>query len=141
MAAVPGVAGGARACAGRTPPKCARSLYFRPVPGYLTKLLLIFRLLPPTRRATVQDMAFDNAPTLQKYATHETDTGSTRVQVALLTERINYLTDHFRAHKKDHHGRLGLLKMVGRRRRLLNYLKRTDVDGYRKLVQELGLRY
>ena len=70
-------------------------------------------------------------PTVQKYRTHETDTGSTRVQVALLTERINYLTDHFRAHKKDHHGRRGLLKMVGKRRRLLNYLKRTDVDGYR----------
>ncbi|HWH49969.1 MAG TPA: 30S ribosomal protein S15, partial [Gemmatimonadaceae bacterium] len=64
-----------------------------------------------------------------------------RVQVALLTERINYLTDHFRDHKKDHHGRRGLLKMVGRRRRLLNYLKRTDVDDYRKIVQELGLRY
>ncbi|HWH52450.1 MAG TPA: 30S ribosomal protein S15, partial [Gemmatimonadaceae bacterium] len=59
----------------------------------------------------------------------------------LLTERINYLTDHFRDHKKDHHGRRGLLKMVGRRRRLLNYLKRTDVDDYRKIVQELGLRY
>ena len=59
----------------------------------------------------------------------------------LLTERINYLTDHFRAHKKDHHGRRGLLKMVGKRRRLLNYLKRTDVDSYRQIVQELGLRY
>jgi small subunit ribosomal protein S15 len=86
-------------------------------------------------------MAFEKAPTLSKYATHESDTGSTRVQVALLTDRINYLTDHFRAHKKDHHGRQGLLKMVGQRRRLLNYMKRTDVDGYRKLVQELGLRY
>jgi small subunit ribosomal protein S15 len=79
-------------------------------------------------------MAFDNAPTLEKYRTHETDTGSARVQVALLTE-------HFRAHKKDHHGRRGLLKMVGTRRRLLNYMKRTDIDGYRKIVQELGLRY
>lgn len=86
-------------------------------------------------------MAFEKGSTVQKYQTHETDTGSTRVQVALLTERINYLTDHFRAHKKDHHGRRGLLKMVGRRRRLLNYLKRTDVDGYRQIVQELGLRY
>jgi small subunit ribosomal protein S15 len=86
-------------------------------------------------------MAFDNAPTLEKYRTHETDTGSARVQVALLTERINYLTEHFRAHKKDHHGRRGLLKMVGTRRRLLNYMKRTDIDGYRKIVQELGLRY
>jgi small subunit ribosomal protein S15 len=86
-------------------------------------------------------MAFDKTATVQKYQTSANDTGSTRVQVAILTDRINYLTDHFRAHKKDHHGRLGLLKMVGRRRRLLNYMKRTDVDGYRKLVQELGLRY
>ena len=86
-------------------------------------------------------MAFEKSTAVQKYRTHETDSGSTRVQVALLTERINYLTDHFRAHKKDHHGRRGLLKMVGKRRRLLNYLKRTDVDDYRKVVQELGLRY
>jgi small subunit ribosomal protein S15 len=86
-------------------------------------------------------MAFDKAPTVQKYRTHETDSGSTRVQVALLTERINYLRDHFDLHKKDHHSRRGLLKMVGRRRRLLYYLKRTDVDGYRQIVQELGLRY
>ena len=86
-------------------------------------------------------MAFDKAPTLAKHRTHESDTGSTRVQVALLTERINYLTEHFRTHKKDHHGRQGLLKLVGKRRRLLNYMKRTELDGYRKLVQELGLRY
>jgi len=86
-------------------------------------------------------MAFDKTTTIEKYRTHGEDTGSARVQVAMLTERINYLTDHFRAHKKDHHGRRGLLKMVGKRRRLLNYLKRTDVDGYRQLVQELGLRY
>ena len=86
-------------------------------------------------------MAFAQGTAVQTYRAHETDTGSTRVQVALLTERINYLTDHFRTHKKDHHGRRGLLKMVGKRRRLLNYLKRTDVDGYRQIVQELGLRY
>ena len=86
-------------------------------------------------------MAFEKGSTVQKYQVHTTDTGSTRVQVALLTERINFLTDHFRAHKKDHHGRRGLLKMVGKRRRLLNYLKRTDVDGYRQIVSELGLRY
>ena len=85
-------------------------------------------------------MAFDNAPTLEKYRTHETDTGSARVQVALLTERINYLTEHFRAHKKDHHGRRGLLKMVGRRRRLLTYLQKHDLEGYRALIKELGLR-
>ncbi len=86
-------------------------------------------------------MAFEKAPSITKYQTHETDTGSTRVQVAVLTDRINYLTDHFRTHKKDHHGRLGLLKMVGKRRRLLDYLKRTDVAGYRHLVSELGLRH
>ena len=86
-------------------------------------------------------MAFDKASTIEKYRTTESDTGSTRVQVALLTERINYLTEYFRAHKNDHHGRRGLLKMVGQRRRLLNYMKRTDVDGYRQIVQELGLRY
>jgi small subunit ribosomal protein S15 len=86
-------------------------------------------------------MAFEKAPTVAKYKTHANDTGSTRVQVALLTERINYLTDHFRAHAKDHHSRRGLLKMVGRRKRLLNYLRRTDVDGYRQIIQELGLRY
>ena len=86
-------------------------------------------------------MAFEKAPTVAKYRTHENDTGSTRVQVALLTERINYLTDHFRAHAKDHHSRRGLLKMVGQRKRLLNYLRRTDVDGYRQIIQELGLRY
>ena len=86
-------------------------------------------------------MAFEKASTLQKFQTHATDTGSTPVQIALLTERINYLTDHFRAHKKDHHGRQGLLKMVGKRRRLLDYLKRTDVDGYRKILADLGLRH
>jgi small subunit ribosomal protein S15 len=86
-------------------------------------------------------MAFENAATLEKYKAHETDTGSTRVQVALLTDRINYLTTHFRAHAKDHHSRRGLLKMVGKRRRLLDYMKRTDVDGYRAIIQELGLRY
>jgi small subunit ribosomal protein S15 len=86
-------------------------------------------------------MAFDKTPTVQKYRESEKDTGSARVQVAILTERINYLTDHFRVHKKDHHSRRGLLKMVGRRRRLLKYMKRADVDGYRRVVQELGLRY
>jgi small subunit ribosomal protein S15 len=86
-------------------------------------------------------MAFDKSPTITKYRTHESDTGSARVQVAVLTERINYLTSHFREHRKDHHSRRGLLKMVGKRKRLLNYLRRTDVETYRQLVQELGLRY
>jgi small subunit ribosomal protein S15 len=86
-------------------------------------------------------MAFDKTPTLEKHRTHESDTGSTTVQVAVLTERINYLTEHFRTHKKDHHSRQGLYRLIGKRRRLLNYMKRTDLDGYRKIVQDLGLRY
>ncbi len=86
-------------------------------------------------------MAFDKTAAIGKYARGDADTGSSRVQVALLTERINYLTDHFRAHAKDHHSRRGLLKMVGRRRRLLDYMKRTDIEGYRQIIQELGLRY
>ncbi len=86
-------------------------------------------------------MAFTKSAALEKFRAHETDTGSSKVQVAVLTERINYLTDHFRAHAKDHHGRRGLLKMVGKRRRLLDYLKRTDTSGYRQIIQDLGLRY
>jgi small subunit ribosomal protein S15 len=86
-------------------------------------------------------MAFDKTPTIEKYRTNEQDTGSSRVQVGVLTARINYLNDHFKTHRKDHHSRSGLLKMVGRRRRLLDYMKRTDVEGYRQLIAELGLRY
>ncbi|SRR6185295_6229164 len=71
---------------------------------------------------------------------HETDNGSTEVQVALLTHRITDLTEHFRTHKKDHHGRRGLLKMVGRRRRLLDYLKSRDIERYRSTIERLGIR-
>ena len=71
---------------------------------------------------------------------HDTDTGSPQVQVAILTERINQLTGHLKDHKHDHHSRRGLLMMVGRRRRLLNYLQRTDLEGYRALIEKLGLR-
>ena len=71
---------------------------------------------------------------------HETDTGTPEVQVAMLTERIRHLTEHFKVHKKDHHGRLGLLKLVGQRRRLLNYIQRKDPSGYRELIARLGLR-
>jgi small subunit ribosomal protein S15 len=74
------------------------------------------------------------------YGSSATDTGSTEVQVALLTRRISELTEHLRTHKKDHHSRRGLLKLVGRRRRLLNYLQKRDVEGYRKLIKDLGLR-
>ncbi len=74
------------------------------------------------------------------YQLHGTDTGSPEVQVAILTERINYLTDHFKTHKKDHHSRRGLLKLVGQRRRLLDYLKRIDFNRYKDLIERLGIR-
>ncbi|HEX2451921.1 MAG TPA: 30S ribosomal protein S15 [Gemmatimonadales bacterium] len=86
-------------------------------------------------------MPFDKQAVVARHRLSEADTGSTRVQVALLTERINSLTDHFRTHPKDHHGRRGLLKMVGTRRRLLQYLKRSDLVAYRALIEELGLRH
>ncbi|MEE8192653.1 MAG: 30S ribosomal protein S15 [Gemmatimonadales bacterium] len=86
-------------------------------------------------------MSFDKQAVVQKHAMHPNDTGSTRVQIAILTERINTLTGHFRTHNKDHHGRQGLMMMVSKRRRLLDYLKRTDLEGYRRLIEELGLRH
>jgi small subunit ribosomal protein S15 len=75
-----------------------------------------------------------------KFGTNEQDTGATEVQIALLTERINHLTQHLREQKKDHHSRRGLLMLVGRRRRFLDYLQKKDLDGYRALIKELGLR-
>ena len=77
---------------------------------------------------------------IKEYATHEGDTGSPEVQVAILTSRIQYLTEHLKEHKKDHHSRRGLLKMVGQRRGLLDYLKRTDIERYRSIIDKLGLR-
>lgn len=77
---------------------------------------------------------------IKEYATHEGDTGSPEVQIAVLTKRINDLTDHLRTHKKDHHSRRGLLKMVGQRRNLLNYLMKNDIERYRAIVARLGLR-
>ncbi|WP_020675941.1 30S ribosomal protein S15 [Geopsychrobacter electrodiphilus] len=77
---------------------------------------------------------------IEQYKRHEGDTGSPEVQIALLTERITYLTDHFKTHKKDHHSRRGLLKMVGQRRRLLDYLIKQDVEGYRSIIKALGIR-
>ena len=79
--------------------------------------------------------------TIKKYQLHENDRGSAPVQIALLTSRINDLTDHFRKHPKDHHSRRGLLMMVGKRRRLLEYLKKTDLERYRGLIDDLGLRH
>ncbi|HBI03666.1 MAG TPA: 30S ribosomal protein S15 [Paenibacillaceae bacterium] len=77
---------------------------------------------------------------IDQFRTHESDTGSPEVQIAILTEKINYLNSHLRTHKKDHHSRRGLLKMVGQRRNLLAYLKDKDVTRYRDLIQKLGLR-
>jgi len=77
---------------------------------------------------------------VDEYGTHATDTGSPEVQVALLTQRINHLTEHLKIHKKDHHSRRGLLMMVGKRRRLLRYLQEQDVERYRTLIARLGLR-
>ncbi len=88
-------------------------------------------------------MAFDKAKkaeVIEQYKKHESDSGSPEVQIAVLTERIRHLTEHFKQHKKDHHSRRGLLKMVGRRKRLLNYVKSKDIEGYRALIKELGIR-
>ena len=82
----------------------------------------------------------DKTEIIKKYEQHEGDTGSPEVQVALLTGRIQYLTEHLQKHRKDHHSRRGLLKMVGQRRRLLNYLRNKDIERYRSLVADLGLR-
>lgn len=86
-------------------------------------------------------MSIDKKQIIEKHALHDGDVGSAPVQIALLTERINHLRAHFDAHKHDHHSRRGLLKMVGRRRRLLEYLKKTDLERYRELIADLGLRH
>ncbi len=80
------------------------------------------------------------AELIDAFKQHEGDTGSPEVQIALLTERIIYLTEHFKTHKKDHHSRRGLLKLVSRRRRLLDYVRKTDVERYRKIITALGIR-
>lgn len=77
---------------------------------------------------------------IKEFATHEGDTGSPEVQVAILTSRIQYLTEHLKEHKKDHHSRRGLLKLVGQRRNMLDYLRRKDIERYRSLIERLGLR-
>jgi len=77
---------------------------------------------------------------ITQYRTHDSDTGSPEVQIALLSNRISYLTEHFKSHAKDHHSRRGLLKLVGRRRRLLDYLKKTDQERYRSIIDKLGIR-
>jgi len=87
-------------------------------------------MLSPTHKKSI----------IEKYKTHARDTGSPEVQIALLTERITHLTEHFKIHAKDHHSRRGLLKLVGKRRRLLDYLKLKNVERYRSLIQDLGIR-
>ncbi|MDD2221411.1 MAG: 30S ribosomal protein S15 [Clostridia bacterium] len=84
--------------------------------------------------------AINKQEIIEKFAIHEGDTGSPEVQIALLTARINHLTEHLKIHKKDFHSRRGLLQLVGQRRGLLNYVKKQDVDRYRKIITELGLR-
>lgn len=82
----------------------------------------------------------DKSGIIESYRTHDGDTGSPEVQIALLTSRIQYLTDHFKTHKKDHHSRNGLLKLVGKRRRLLDYLKRKNFERYQTIIGKLGIR-
>ena len=86
------------------------------------------------------DTTPNTAATIEKYRTHESDTGSPEVQIALLTERITHLTEHLKTHKKDHHSRRGLLMLVGRRRRMLDYVKSIDVERYRTIIADQGLR-
>ena len=90
--------------------------------------------------AETTSTAPDKAATISKFRTHDGDTGSPEVQIALLTERITHLTEHLKVHKKDHHSRRGLLMLVGRRRRMLDYVRSIDVERYRKIVADQGLR-
>jgi small subunit ribosomal protein S15 len=120
----------------------------RPLP-YSPTAASVVRAASARRTGTAESSTKENIVALTKEAKQELidkfgsgagDTGSTRVQVAMLTERINQLTEHLRTHSHDHHSRRGLLKLVGRRRRFLNYMQRTDLEGYRALIKELGLR-
>lgn len=88
----------------------------------------------------MSEKKFDKSAVITSYATNSGDTGSPEVQVALLTERVNHLTEHLKTHKHDHHSRRGLLLLVGRRRRLLDYLGKTDISRYRALIERLGIR-
>ncbi len=92
------------------------------------------------RRLVVAQQAEKKSEIIEKFRTHDKDTGSSEVQIALLSDRITYLTEHFKAHKKDHHSRRGLLKLVGQRRRLLQHLKQKDIAKYREIIKELGIR-
>jgi small subunit ribosomal protein S15 len=97
--------------------------------------------IPPGRRLAVMPVTTDRKKSLiEGYRLHQSDTGSPEVQIALLTERINGLTEHFKTHAKDHHSRRGLLKLIGKRRGLLEYLRGKDADRYRQVIDKLGLR-
>ena len=106
----------------------------------------VMRTLPLTQRRDLRPRKADSMAltpkneTIEKHQTHEGDTGSPEVQIALLTERITHLTEHLKFHKKDHHSRRGLLMLVGRRRRMLDYVRQIDVERYRKIIADLGLR-
>jgi small subunit ribosomal protein S15 len=109
-------------------------------PGAVHLSTRIRSLARSWRRKTVAFSKDRKTDIIGNYRTHEGDTGSPEVQVALLSERISYLTEHFKTHVKDHHSRRGLLKLVGQRRRLLDYLKRKDADRYSDLIRKLGIR-
>ena len=112
-----------------------------PFGGCLLKIYLnISPFIIHFRRIVVAQSAVKKNEIIEKFKTHPTDTGSSEVQIALLTDRIEYLTEHFKIHKKDHHSRRGLLKLVGQRRSLLDYLKKKNIDKYRTMLKELNLR-
>lgn len=104
------------------------------------QILSISRIINFSARGRHDTASGTEKEIITQFAHHEKDTGSPEVQIALLSSRITYLTEHFKEHKKDHHSRRGLLKLVGQRRRLLNYLKSKNVDMYRDLIQKLGIR-
>lgn len=101
---------------------------------------LILRFMEINIKGGTDMLKTEKKSIIETYAMHEGDTGSPEVQIALLTKRINDLTDHLKTHKKDHHSRRGLLKMVGQRRNLLGYLKKSNIDRYRAIIEKLGLR-
>jgi small subunit ribosomal protein S15 len=105
-----------------------------------TPKLVFFRSRPEGGTKKVTLSTEDKKKLIEKFKVHESDTGSPEVQVGLLTNRIEYLTEHLKVHKKDHHSRRGLLMLVGRRRRLLNYVKYKDVNRYRSIIETLGLK-
>jgi small subunit ribosomal protein S15 len=106
------------------------------LPGYAT----LRRISQFTEKRKKEKNSMNKTETIEKYALHEGDTGSPEVQIALLTERINHLNEHLKLHQKDHHSRRGLLKMVGQRRGLLNYLKEKDIERYRAVAASLNIR-